>query len=49
MAMPRAFSDETKVMAFRYKDKLPMVGVRVDDVYHILAVERQYNELYNHG
>lgn len=36
-------------MVFRYSDRLPMAGVRVGDTFHVVWIERQYGELYDHG
>lgn len=47
--MPAKFSDEDRVLVFRYADRLPMVGIRVNDVFHVVAVEAQYGDLYDHG
>lgn len=43
------FDDEEHVTVFRYSSLLPMVGVRRQATFHILAVERHYGELYDHG
>ena len=48
-AVPERFQDNDRFLAFRYSGKLPMAGVRVDDVFHILWIERWYGELYDHG
>ena len=45
---PAAFSDRDQFMVFRYSGKRPMVGVRVDDVFHIIWIEREFGELYSH-
>ncbi|WEK13892.1 MAG: hypothetical protein P0Y48_01380 [Candidatus Microbacterium phytovorans] len=47
--MPSAFEDTTKVHVFRYSGKLPMVGVRSNATFHILAIERQFGEVYDHA
>ena len=49
VAMPARFQDQDKVMVFRYDGKLPMAGVRVDDVFHVLWIEPEFNMLYDHG
>ncbi|CAQ02530.1 hypothetical protein CMS2450 [Clavibacter sepedonicus] len=49
MTMPDAFSESSEVFVFRYSGKLPMAGVRAGATFHILAIERQYGDLYNHG
>ncbi|MEB4208742.1 hypothetical protein [Mycobacterium sp. 94-17] len=47
--IPPKFADQDKFMAFRYNGKLPMVGVRINDVFHVLWVERQFGDVYDHG
>lgn len=47
--IPERFQDNERYLAFRYSGKLPMVGVRVDDIFHILWIERWFGELYDHG
>ena len=47
--IPPKFSDQEKFMAFRYKGKLPMLGVRINDVFHVLWIERQFGDVYDHG
>jgi hypothetical protein len=46
--IPSKFADQDRFMAFRYNGKLPMVGVRINDVFHLLWVERQYGDVYDH-
>lgn len=47
--IPVRFVAEPKFMVFRYHGKLPMAGVRVDDVYHVLWIEPEFGRLYDHG
>jgi hypothetical protein len=47
--IPTQFEAEPKFMVFRYHGKLPMAGVRVDDVYHVLWIEPEFGRLYDHG
>ena len=47
--VPARFQDESKFMVFRYHGKLPMAGVRVQDVYHVLWIEPEFGNLYDHG
>ncbi|BBY22694.1 hypothetical protein MSTO_28990 [Mycobacterium stomatepiae] len=35
-------------VVFRHQQNLPFVGFRSGDVFHVLWVEREYNELYQH-
>ena len=44
-----AFASTDKVMVFRYSGKLPMVGVRNGRVYHVLAIEAKFGDVYDHG
>lgn len=47
--IPAAFDGEDKVLVLRYHGTLPMAGVRINDVYHLLWIEPRYNDLYDHG
>lgn len=47
--IPTHFSDSDRFMVFRYRGKLPMVGVRTGDTFHILWVEANFDDLYPHG
>lgn len=47
--VPPKFSDQERFMAFRYMGNLPMLGVRVNEVFHLLWIERQFGEVYDHG
>jgi hypothetical protein len=46
--IPARFEDADEFMALRYSGKLPMVGVRSGAVFHIVWIERQFGELYDH-
>jgi hypothetical protein len=48
-SIPTQFEAEPKFMVFRYHGKLPMAGVRVNDVYHVLWIEPEFGRLYDHG
>ena len=37
------------LLALRYSGKKPMVGFRDGRILHILWIERQFGELYDHG
>jgi hypothetical protein len=47
--IPPQFQDEPKFMVLRYDGKLPMVGVRVRDVFHVLWIEPEFGRLYKHS
>jgi len=47
--IPLRFQDQDKFLVFRYNGMLPMAGVRVADVYHVLWIERHFGDLYDHG
>jgi hypothetical protein len=47
--IPPRFQDQDKFLVFRYNGKHPMAGVRVDDVFHVLWIEPQFGDLYDHG
>jgi hypothetical protein len=48
-SIPPQFQDEPKFMVFRYCGKLPMAGIRIRDVYHVIWIEPEYGRLYSHG
>lgn len=48
-SIPRAFQDNKKFIVFRYSGLLPMVGVRTEDLFQIVWIEKAFNELYDHG
>ena len=48
-SIPRVFEGQEKFMVFRYSKLLPMVGVRTNDTFHIVWIERHFGELYDHG
>ena len=47
--IPDRFADRTKFLCFRYFENLPMVGVRIGDTFHLVWIEKRYDEVYNHG
>ena len=49
MKLPPKFADNTKVMVLRYHKLHPMVGVRVGHTFHVLAIEANFGDLYDHG
>jgi hypothetical protein len=47
--IPPAYDDADTFMVFRYCDKLPMVGVRAREVFHVLWIAENFSEVYDHG
>lgn len=47
--VPESFSDREKFTVMRYSGLLPMVGVRVVDTFHILWIEGDFGDVYDHG
>ncbi len=47
--IPAPFEDHDRVMVFRYSGNLPMVGVRVREVFHVLWIEDAFGNVYDHG
>jgi len=47
--IPAQFLDEDRFLVFRYHGLLPMAGVRVRDILHILWVEAAFGQLYDHS
>lgn len=46
--IPPAFDDEDKFMFFRYSGKLPMGGMRVRDIFHVMWVAQDFDAPYKH-
>jgi hypothetical protein len=46
--IPQKFAMEDKFMFFRYQAKLPFGGVRIQDVFHILWVAKDFDDVYKH-
>jgi hypothetical protein len=47
--VPRKYSDTQEFLVMRYDGRRPMVGVRANDVFHVLWIESEYGDLYDHG
>lgn len=47
-AIPEHLQAEDHYLVFRHEGNLPFVGFRSGDVFHVLWVEREYNDLYDH-
>lgn len=47
--IPEAFQDRDRFLVLRYNGKLPMGGIRINDVFHVLWIEAAFGDLYNHG
>lgn len=47
--IPEPFQDHEKFVVFRYNGRLPMAGVRILDVFHVLWIEARFGDLYDHG
>lgn len=47
--LPTQFRDQLKFMVLRYSGRLPMVGVRTADTFHIVWIEAEYGQVYDHG
>jgi len=48
-SIPLRFSDADHFLAMRYSGRPPMVGSRVNDVFHIIWIESSFGDLYDHG
>ncbi|HVB42483.1 MAG TPA: hypothetical protein VNF47_07205 [Streptosporangiaceae bacterium] len=47
--IPAPFRDRDRFLVFRYDGLLPMAGVRVEAVFHVLWIEPEFDRLYDHG
>jgi hypothetical protein len=46
--IPAHFAAETSFTVLRYDGNLPMIGVRVRDVFQIIWIEATYDDVYDH-
>lgn len=46
--IPEQF-EQDKYMVFRHAGNQPFAGFRAGDVFHVLWIEANWNELYDHG
>ena len=47
-SMPPRFGDLKQVTVFRYSGLRSMIGHRVNDVFHVLWIERNFGDVYDH-
>lgn len=47
--IPPCVTADVNLLVFRWKGKLPFVGFRDGRVLHVLWVEQQFGDLYDHG
>jgi hypothetical protein len=46
--IPEAFQDNNRFLSLRYAGKLPMVGARTTDTFHVLWIEKAFGAVYDH-
>ena len=46
--IPSCVTEDVNLLVFRWKGKLPFVGFRDGRVLHILWIEQQFGDLYDH-
>ncbi|WP_199284479.1 hypothetical protein [Halomonas sp. A40-4] len=46
--IPDAITEDVDLLSFRFCGKAPIVGYRMDRVFHVVWVDRAFN-VYNHG
>lgn len=46
---PFVTEDVEHLLAFRYDGKKPFLGLRNRFIFHVISIEREFGELYNHG
>jgi hypothetical protein len=46
--IPTEFVKQTNFMVLRYDGNLPMVGVRDRDVFQVIWIKANYDDVYNH-
>ena len=47
--IPTGFEDTRKFQVFRYSGRLPMVGTRTNDTFHVIWIEKDFGDVYDHG
>lgn len=47
--IPPCVTEDVNLLVFRWKGKLPFVGFRDGRVLHILWIEQNFGDLYNHS
>lgn len=48
VSIPAKFDAEDRFMFFRYQGMLPLGGVRIQDVFHILWIAKDFKDVYVH-
>jgi hypothetical protein len=48
-SIPAKYQDAKEFLVMRYDGFRPMAGVRSNDVFHVLWIENEFGDLYNHG
>jgi hypothetical protein len=43
------YGDAKEFLVMRYDGLRPMVGIRSNDVFHVLWIENEFGDLYDHG
>jgi hypothetical protein len=46
--IPNFVTDEVELIAFRYSGKLPFLGFRNRNVLHLIFIENNFGDVYNH-
>jgi hypothetical protein len=47
-SIPERFQDTDKFLVFRYHGLHPMLGVRINEVFHVLWIENIFGDVYDH-
>jgi hypothetical protein len=47
--IPECFGDREQFIVLRYSGNLPMVGVRIGDVFHVLWIEKHFGDVCDHS
>lgn len=47
--IPPDLQDRDKFLVFRYSGKLPMLGFRTTDTFHVVWIEARFGMVYHHG
>lgn len=47
--IPESLAEHEHFLVMRYSGKLPMVGFRTSDTFHVVWIEGEFDTVYDHG
>lgn len=49
VGIPKELEDRKNFLVLRYSGKLPMIGFRISDTFHLVWIEAEFGQIYDHG